>query len=98
MKKKILFIFALLCTVAQGAWADGYDQVIYLDQYNGDVTVTAGEHWEIYGNSVFKHRIIIQNGATVTLSSVDINSDGSVTTGDYAGITCFGGNDFDDEE
>ena len=96
MKKKVLFIFALLCTVAQGAWADGYNQVIYLDQYNGDVTVTAGEHWEIYGNSVFKHRIIIQNGATVTLSSVKINSDCSVTAGDdagngdYAGITCLG--------
>lgn len=90
MKKKVLFIFALLCAVAQGAWADGYNQVINLDLYNGDVTVTAGEHWEIYGSSVFKHRIIIQNGATVTLSSVDINSNGSVTTGDYAGITCFG--------
>ena len=90
MKKKVLFIFALLCAVAQGAWADSYNKEISLDQYNGDVTVTAGEHWEIYGNSVFKHRIIIQNGATVTLSSVDINSDGSVTTGDYAGITCLG--------
>lgn len=59
MKKKVLFIFALLCAVAQGAWADSYNQAIYLDQYNGDVTVTAGEHWEIYGYSVFKHRIII---------------------------------------
>lgn len=96
MKKKLLYIFALLCMVAQGAWADDYNPVIYLDQHNGDVTVTAGEHWEIYGNSVFKHRVIIQDGATVTLSYVKINSDCSVTAGDdagnggYAGITCLG--------
>lgn len=98
MKKKVLFFFALLCTVAQGAWADGYNRSINLNGYNEDVTVTAGEHWEIYysGLGVFKHRIIIQDGATVTLSSVKINSDCSVTAGDdagnggYAGITCLG--------
>lgn len=98
MKKKLLFIFALLCTVAQGAWADGYNRSINLNDYNEDVTVTAGEHWEIYysGLGVFKHRIIIKDGATVTLSSVKINSDCSVTAGDdagnggYAGITCLG--------
>lgn len=48
MKKKLLYIFALLCMVAQGAWADGYNKSIDLNEYSEDVTVTAGEYWEIY--------------------------------------------------
>lgn len=55
------------------------------------MNVTAGQHWIIYGLSMeFKHRVIIQNGATVTLYNVFINSDGAVTEGNYAGITCEG--------
>ena len=95
MKQKLLFIFALLCTVAQGAWAETYDQEITLNQeYMGelkDVYVTANQHWLINGGAnIFRHRIVIGNGATVTLSYVNINSDGAVTEGNYAGITCEG--------
>jgi hypothetical protein len=95
MKKKLLFILALLWTVAQGAWADGYDKEITLNQeYMGelkDVYVTAGQHWIIYGGgNIFYHRIVIGNGATVTLSYVNINRDGAANSGDFAGITCDG--------
>ena len=94
MKQKLVFIFALLCTVAQGVWADGYDQEITLSQeYMGvlkDVNVTAGQHWLIQGGaSPFRHRIVIGNGATVTLSYVNINGDGA-SDNNEAGITCEG--------
>ena len=97
MKKKLLFIIALLCAVAQGAWADGYDKERTLNQeYMGvldDVYVTAGEHWLIYGGAnKFRHRIVIGNGATVTLSYVNINGDGASVNNEAgkAGITCEG--------
>ena len=39
MKKKVLFIFALLCAVAQGAWAE----TINLSNVTADVTANDGD-------------------------------------------------------
>ena len=70
MKKKILFIFALLCTVAQGAWA--YDNTKSIN--DGAVTVPDGENWLITGTGeVTGNKITIGGGATVTLSGVNIS-------------------------
>lgn len=91
MKKKLLYIFALLCTVAQGAWAEEYVSEIDFFLRNEDLVVPSGKHWFIYGHGqVSSHRITLEHGATVTLSSININGDGAVTTGEYAGITCLG--------
>ncbi|MBR2202906.1 MAG: hypothetical protein IJ914_01725 [Prevotella sp.] len=91
MKKKLLYIFALLCMVAQGALAEEYDSEIDFSLRNEDLVVPSGKHWFIYGHGlVSSHRITLEHGATVTLSSININGDGAVTTGEYAGITCLG--------
>lgn len=65
MKKKVLFIFALLCTVAQGAWADN----INLSQVTADVTAKDGD--VLTGTT--SHKVSIAAGATVTLSGVNIS-------------------------
>jgi len=69
MKKKLLFIFALLCAVAQGAWA--YDGTMSI--YDGSVTVPAQKHYLITGETS-SNQITIENGATVTLSNVKISN------------------------
>ena len=63
----------------------------------GPVEVPAGEHWLITGtvdgegkSVVTSNRITIAEGAAVTLAGVNINGDGTVTSGDYAGIVCEG--------
>ena len=74
MKKKLLFIFALLCTVVQGAWA--YDNTKSIN--DGAVTVPDGENWLITGTGeVTGNKITIGGGATVTLSGVNISHGGA---------------------
>ena len=65
MKKKLLFIFSLLCTVAQGVWANNID----LNQVTADVTAQNGD---VLTGSTNTYRVTIADGATVTLSGVTI--------------------------
>ena len=70
MKQKLLFIFALLCTVAQGAWA--YDNEVSIN--DNAVSVPADKHWLVTGTGeVTGNKITIGAGATVTLSGVNIS-------------------------
>jgi hypothetical protein len=67
MKKKVLFMFALLCTVAQGAWANNID----LSQVTADVTAQNGD---VLTGSTSEYKVTIAGGATVTLSGVTISN------------------------
>ena len=67
MKKKVLFIFALLCTVAQGAWAE----TINLSNVTADVTANDGD---VLTGTTSEYKVTIADGATVTLSGVTIST------------------------
>ncbi len=87
MKQKLLFLLALLCAVAQGAWAQNVVNVANLgDNYKApDGTILTGT---LDGQSQpIKIRIVA--GATVTLRDVNIDGYGY---GEYefAGLTCEG--------
>ena len=70
MKQRLLFIFALLCMVAQGAWAQNVvDLSTLTDNYvaqDGDV-LTGAFPGRVYS-------ISITDGATVTLSNINLKS------------------------
>ena len=87
MKQKLLFLLALLCAVAQGAWAQNVVNVANLgDNYKApDGTILTGT---LDGQSQpFKIRIVA--GATVTLR--DLNIDGyGYGEYEFAGLTCEG--------
>ena len=96
MKKKLLFIFALLCAVAQGAWAQ---RVVDLSTVTSDYVAQDGD--VLTGKLDVDHnpvKISIAKGAKITLRDVTIlGIDESVYTsaGNYipcpfAGITCEG--------
>ena len=71
MKKKILFIFALLCTVAQGAWAE----TINLSTVTADVTAQNGDVLTgTTSGTTSEYKVTIAGGATVTLSGVTIST------------------------
>lgn len=63
-------MFALLCTVAQGAWADTID----LSQVTADVVANDGD---VLTGSTNTYRVMIADGATVTLSGVTISNGGA---------------------
>jgi len=65
MKHRIRFIFAVLCAVAQGAWGDN----INLSNVTADVTAQDGD--VLTGTT--SHKVSIADGATVTLSGVNIS-------------------------
>ena len=67
MKQKALFIFALLCAVAQGAWA----ATINLSTVNADVTAQNGD---VLTGTTSEYKVTIAGGATVTLSGVTIST------------------------
>ena len=67
MKKKVLFMFALLCTVAQGVWAKNID----LSQVTADVTANDGD---VLTGTTSEYKVTIAGGATVTLSGVTIST------------------------
>lgn len=67
MKKRLLFIFALLCTVAQGAWANNID----LSTVTADVTAQNGD---VLTGTTSEYKVTIAGGATVTLSGVNIST------------------------
>ena len=70
MKQKLLFTIALLCMVAQGAWAQRVVDLSQIPRFkgyvaqDGDVLTGAFPEW---GNS-----ISITDGATVTLSNINL--------------------------
>ena len=67
MKRKVLFIFALLCAVAQGAWAQ---RVVNLSTWTRDYEAHDGD--VLTGNLASPFKVIIDDNATVTLSGVSI--------------------------
>ena len=70
MKQKLLFIFALLCAVAQGAWSQN---VVDLSKLEGDYVAQDGD---VLTDTLRKEKnIAIAHGATVTLSNMTITGD-----------------------
>ena len=69
MKKKLLFIFALLCMVAQGAWAQ---RVVNLSELaeNTEITVQDGD---VLTGELSCGLVYIPDGATVTLNGINLN-------------------------
>ena len=70
MEKKVLFMFALLCTVAQGACAE----TINLSNVTADVTANDGD---VLTGTTSTYKVTIADGATVTLNGVNINRGGT---------------------
>lgn len=68
MKKKLLFMFALLCVVVQGVWANNN---IDLSQVNADVTAQNGD---VLTGTTSEYKVTVAHGATVTLSGVTISN------------------------
>ena len=72
MKTKVLFLLVMLCALIQGAWA--YDNTVSIN--DGNVNVPAGQHWLVTGSGKTElYTITLGDGATVTLSNVDIDCD-----------------------
>lgn len=69
MKQKLLFIFALLCAVAQGAWAQ---RVVNLSELaeNTEITVQDGD---VLTGELSCGVVYIPDGATVTLNGINLN-------------------------
>ena len=85
MKQKLLFIFALLCMVAQGAWAQNVvDLSTVTSDYeaHGDVVLT--------GNLASPYNVIIHDKATVTLSGVSIKWNENTEKHCTSSIKCLG--------
>ena len=67
MKQKLLFTIALLCMVAQGAWSQ---RVVDLSKLEGDYVAQDGD--VLTGASELDNFISITDGATVTLSNINL--------------------------
>ena len=99
MKKNLLFIFALLCTIVQGTRAQG---VIDLSQVNSELYLFGGE--VLTGTLIANVKISVADGAHITLRNVTIpgsdmfteyeNTEFHSSTKEYwynfAGISCLG--------
>ena len=81
MKKKILFIFALLCTVVQAAWADNVE-------LSGSYNYTVNDGDVLTGET--NGTVTIAAGAKITLYDATIN--GGIVCAGTAEITLFGFN------
>ena len=95
MKKKLLFIFALLCAVAQGAWAQ---KVVDLSTLTSDYEAQDGDvlTGELNGRNQ-PYQISIADGASITLRDATIKGytkqEHSTSTNwinEFPGITCLG--------
>ena len=82
MKKKLLFIFALLCAVAQGAWAE----TINLSSATADVTANDGD---VLTGTTSDYRVTIAGDATVTLSGVTIKTVIAFIMNDYTKLVMY---------
>ena len=69
MKQKLLFTIALLCMVAQGAWAQ---RVVNLSELaeNTEITVQDGD---VLTGELYCGVVYIPDGATVTLNGINLN-------------------------
>lgn len=85
MKKKLLFIFALLCMVAQGAWAQ---RVVNLSTLTRDYEAHDGD--VLTGNLASPYNVIIDDKATVTLSGVSIKWNENTEKHCTSSIKCLG--------
>ena len=84
MKQKLLLILALLCAVAQGAWAEN---VVNLSTVTSDYVAQDGD--VLTGKLNFPVKISIAKGAKITLRDatiIGVDDDDY----EYAGITCLG--------
>ena len=89
VKRKLLSLLVLLCLTVSGAWAQTYNNTVNINEYSGDVEVTAGEHWLITGTgSVTTNKIIIGKNATVTLSGVNIRTDTDTDSQNNLNYSC----------
>ena len=85
MKRMTLTLLVVIITTF-GAWAQR--TTIDLSTVTSNITVQNGDVLTgILGNNV---KISIADGATVTLSNMSINADGSWYNSNYAGLTCEG--------
>lgn len=69
MKQKLLFIFALLCAVAQAAWAQRVVNLSELAAYT-EITVQDGD---VLTGELYCGVVYIPDGATVTLNGINLN-------------------------
>ena len=84
MRKKLFtFLLALVASVGL-SWATTTDLASITDNY------TAQDGEILTGTLGVSVKISIADGATVTLLNANINGDKTLTTGDYAGLTCLG--------
>ena len=79
----------LLCLTVSGAWAQTYDNTVNINEYGGDVEVTANQHWLITGTGSYTtNKIIIGENATVTLSGVNIRTTTDTGSGNNPNYSC----------
>ncbi len=104
MKQKLLFIFALLCAVAQGVQAKNTVHNLSTLAYSGGTMILVAEDGDELTGSIRMdkdHRIQweIADGASITLNNVniegtldciDLDWDNTQFYSDFAGITCRG--------
>lgn len=104
MKRQVLFIFALLCAVAQGVQAKDTVHDLSKLTCSGETMVLVAEDGDVLTGSIRidkDHRIKweIANGASITLNNVNIEGtldyidlyyDDIRFFSDFAGITCLG--------
>ena len=89
VKRKLLSILVMLCLTVSGAWAQTYDNTVNIYTHEGDVEVTANQHWLITGTSSFTtNKIIIGENATVTLSGVNIRTTTDTGSGNNPNYSC----------
>lgn len=69
MKQKLLFILAMLCMVAQGAWAQRVVNLSELAAYT-EITVQDGD---VLTGELYCGVVYIPDGATVTLNGINLN-------------------------
>ena len=104
MKQKLLFIFALLCAVAQGVQAKNTVHNLSTLAWSGETMILVAEDGDELTGSIRidkDHRIKweIADGASITLNNVNIEGtpdyiylywDYTQFVSDFAGITCLG--------
>ncbi len=83
MRKLFTFLFAALMSVGM-SWATTTDLASITDNY------TAQDGEILTGTLGVSVKISIADKATVTLLNANINGDKTLTTGQYAGLTCLG--------
>ena len=84
LRQIVMLLLMMLTMAAQTAWAE----TVTLTSETGEVTLNNGD--VLTGSGGENTRVIIANGATVTLSNVTINSIPNDANHTWAGINCAG--------